>query len=92
MHGAAGACAVVGGHLMHGAAAVAWRLSWSSTIYTSHTSLIHPFASPSEQHTEMAADKERELARVLAEKNASLESLVRATAAATKEAGRLVRR
>jgi hypothetical protein len=36
------------------------------------------------------ADKERELAKAQAEKNASLESLVRATAAATKEAGKLV--
>ena len=36
------------------------------------------------QHAELVADKVRELARAQSEKNASLESLVRATAAAAK--------
>lgn len=36
------------------------------------------------------SEKEQELAKAQAEKNASLESLVRATAAATKEAGKMV--
>ena len=54
--------------------------------------LANPPTPPSApmQHAALVADKEQELARVQAEKNASLESLVRATASATAEAGKLV--
>lgn len=58
----------------------------------SHPSRPLLLSAPAPQHAEMAADKEHELAKVTSEKNASLESLVRATAAATAEAGRLVSR
>ena len=71
---------------------VGWSWSGCFPVLLAATMTDNVLRIPSAlQREQLGEEREREVERALAEKQASLDSLVRATAAATKEAGKMVR-